>query len=173
MKKISLFIFLALFSCKNENKQENQEIVKEPEVFEVKLNMVVENDDSFQIFYTQTEGEQFDEKFSIWKQVKGSPEPQEIIFKFNEDVLPSNLRIDLGINKNQKPMKLISLKMEYYDKIYELRDTMILKNFVISEQLNYDKSNSILSHNKKDFPNYDPLLYPQDNLKEELLKLIR
>jgi len=173
MRKISLIILLCFASCKNDSKQDVQNISKDPEVFEVKLNMIVESDDSFQIFYTQSEGEQFDEKNSIWKEVKGSTEPQEIVFKFNEDVLPNNLRIDLGVNKNQMPMKLISLKMEYFDKAYELKDTMILKNFVISEQLDYDKSTSTLFLKKQNFSFYDPLLYPQDNLKQELLNLIR
>lgn len=168
-----LLFAITLISCKEEKTTEEVKTVEKPKTFDVTLNMVVNQDDNFQIFYTDESTPEFDEKKSLWIPVKGSANPQDIIFNLPEEVIPSNIRIDLGNNEKQIAMKLNSFKMSYFDKSYELKDTLILKNFIIGDQLKYDKATSTLTPNKGAATNYDPLLFPQDNLKEEIEKIVK
>lgn len=168
----ALFLVTILFSCK-EDKKEEVKTEKEKVTFDVSLNMIVKQDDNFQIFYTDEATPNFDEIKSMWLPVKGSENAQDIVFHLPEDVIPLNVRVDLGNNEKQLPMKLNNFKMKYLDKVYELKDTLILTNFVIGEQLKYDKATSTLTPNKGTAKIYDPLLYPQDNLKEEIQKLVK
>ena len=173
-RHLTLFILLSLsiISCKNETKTEEVQ-EKKIETFDVTLNMIVKEDDNFQIFYTDYTTPGFDEKKSFWIPVKGSEAAQDIVFHLPQDEIPTNLRLDLGNNAKQLPMKLNNFKMSYYGKSYELKDSLITRNFVIGEQLKYDKNTSTLTPNQGNVPIYDPLLFPQDNLKEEILKLIK
>ena len=168
----SLFLSVFLYSCKDIKKEEAT-ITEKPETFDVTLNMVVKNDDKFQLYYTDESTLDFDDKKSFFVPVKGSESPQDIVFNFPEDVIPSNLRVDLGSNAKQVPMKFNSFKMSYYDKYFVLNDSLVLVNFVIGDQLQYDKKTGILTPNQGQAEVYDPLLYPQSNLKEEILKLIK
>lgn len=163
-----------LISCKEDKKNVENEKVEKTKTFDVVLNMLVKKDDNFQLFYTEdSQINNFDDKKSIWITVKGSETPQDITFSLPEDVIPTNLRVDLGNNSKQEPMGLNSFKMNYYNKTYVLKDSLILRNFVIGDQLIYDKKTSILTPNQGKQPIYDPLLYPQSNLSEEILKLIK
>ena len=168
----SLFLSVVLYSCKDIKKEEAT-VTKKSETFDVTLNMVVKNDDNFQLYYTDESTLDFDDKKSFFVPVKGSESPQDIVFNFPEDVIPSNLRVDLGSNAKQVPMKFNSFKMSYYDKSFVLKDSLVLVNFVIGDQLQYDKKTGILTPNQGQAEVYDPLLYPQSNLKEEILKLIK
>ena len=169
----SLLLSITFYSCKDDKKTEEVKPVEQVQTFDVILNMIVKQDDNFQLFYTDESTPGFDEKKSFWLPVKGSENAQDIVFHLPEDAIPTNIRIDLGNNEKQVPMKLNNFKMKYYDKSYELKDTLITRNFVIGDQLIYDKTTSTLTPNKGNAPIYDPLLFPQDNLKEEILKLIK
>lgn len=164
---------VVLYSCKDEKKAEEPKVEQKPQTFDVTLNMIVKQDDNFQLFYTDESTPSFDETKTLWLPVKGSEKAQDIIFKLPEDVIPTNIRVDLGNNAKQVPMKLNNFKMTYFGKSYELKDTLITKNFVVGEQLIYDKTTSTLTPNQGKASIYDPLLYPQDNLKEEIQKLVR
>ncbi len=169
----SLVLSVALYSCKDEKKAEEAKVEDKPQTFDVTLNMIVKQDDNFQLFYTDESTPGFDETKTLWLPVKGSEQPQDIVFKLPQDVIPTNIRVDLGNNAKQLPMKLNDFKMAYYGKSYQLKDTLITRNFVIGEQLIYDKKTSTLTPNQGKATIYDPLLYPQDNLKDEIQKLVR
>lgn len=169
----ALFLSSVLLSCKDDKKKDEGKTEEKVETFDVSLNMIVKKDDNFQIFYTDEATPNFDEIKSMWLPVKGSETAQDIVFHLPEDVIPTNVRVDLGNNAQQLPMKFNAFKMKYYDKSYELKDSLILTNFVIGEQLQYDKKTSILTPNQGKAKVYDPLLYPQDNLKDEIVKLIK
>jgi hypothetical protein len=171
--KIILLILLiaVFFSCKDQKNEAPEET--KSTTFDVTLNMVVKQDDNFQLFFTDETMPNFDEKKSIWIPVKGSDKSQDIVFQFPEGEIPTNLRVDLGNNSKQQPMKLNSFKLNYFDKSYELKDSLITKNFVIGDQLIYDRKTSTLSPNQGKSPVYDPFLYPQSNLIEEISKLVK
>lgn len=173
-KLIAVFLLAAtVFSCKDNNKEEAAKPEEKVETFDVTLNMVVTKDDNFQIFYTDQADPNFDEKKSVLVPVKASATAQDIVCHLPEDVIPTNLRVDLGNNAQQAPMKLNNFKISYFDKSYELKDTLILRNFVVNDQLKYDKPTSTLTPAQGKATIYDPFLYPQDNLKTEIEKIVK
>jgi hypothetical protein len=169
----SLVITAFFTSCKEESSKGEIIVEEKPQTFEVILNMVVKNDDNFQVFYTDDLVLQFDEKKSIWTTVEGSEVAQDILFSLPVDDLPSNFRIDLGNNKDQNPLILNSITFKYFDKIKKLNSKEILTYFVIGEKVVFNQETGEIDFTKCDKINYDPLLYPQDNLKEEIKNLVR
>jgi hypothetical protein len=173
---IACLVVTTLFiSCKEEKVKEEVVLEEKVETFEVILDMVVNNDDNFQVFYTDDLVPQFDDKKSIWTTVKGLETAQKIVFSLPQDDLPTNFRIDLGNNKDQKPMILKSITFKYFDKIKTLTSKEILTYFVVGEKVIFNQETGEIdftkSESEKEF--YDPLLYPQDNLKEEIEKLVK
>lgn len=122
MKKIAI-AFLSLFlvlGCKNDKKSEEpqaeeqatEEKVESIDNFTVRLKAKVELDDQFRILYTEEDGEAFTGKKAIFKEVKGSNEFQIIEFKLKQpDIYPARLRLNVGFNKEQKPIEIEYLEM--------------------------------------------------------------
>lgn len=169
----AVFVFFTLLSCKEEKKEEVAKVEEKPQTFDITLNMVVKQNDSFQLFYTDESTPSFDEKKSIWVEVKGAEAPQDIKFSLPKDELPTNFRVDLGQNKGQTAMKINSLSFSYFDKNKTLKSNEILSYFVIGETVIFNPQTGDLDFTKSDMNAYDPMLYPQDVLKEEILKLVK
>lgn len=183
-KALIVFLFvLAFTSCKKEmeTKQESsQESVVAPqdadkELFKVSFDLVVKKDDNMHLYYTEDGSINFDEKHSVWFPVKGSENPQEVMFKLPKDVLPTALRVDFGYGKNeaQSDVTLKAFRMKYLDKVFEVKDTMIFNYFYPNkENTVVPFKTAILQRKSKDQP-IGPILYPHEPLTVELKKMIQ
>ena len=49
----------------------------------------------------------------MWMAIKGSEAPQDIVFTLPKDVLPTQLRLDFGMTKDQAPIIINSFSMNY------------------------------------------------------------
>ena len=118
-----LFLSIAVISCKDEAKKEEngeqkQEVVSaSANTFKVSLTLVAKNNDDFCLLHT--EDGSLDFKDGIWKEVKGSDSDQTIEFSLPENAFPTQLRMDLG--KNQDEILLKSVKFEYNGKSREIK----------------------------------------------------
>lgn len=168
----SLLLSVAFYSCKDDKKSEAVKAEEKPKTFDIALNMTVKQNDRFQLFYTDEATPGFEEKKSVWVDVKGSEKPQDIIFNLPEDEIPTNLRLDLGVNNKQPEMKFNSFSLSYFDKNFTLKDSSILQ-FFVPGQIEFNKETSTIKTNQGSAVAYDPMLYPQDNLKAEIQKLVK
>lgn len=122
-KFIAFFAVLAiaLTGCKNEKSVDNLEVVK-PEVvdntFKATFKVTVKKDDDFSLYYTEDGTINFN-KPALWLKVKGSDSPQDVTFTLPEDVIPTQLRFDLGMNQNQEDIVFQGFKLEYMGKTFE------------------------------------------------------
>jgi hypothetical protein len=100
---VGLFMLLSLVSCKKETdkKEGNQKLAELKETFDVNFNLVVEKDDTFQLYYTEDGTLNFSDDKSIKSELKGSVDAQDVLFKLPADVLPTNIRLDFGDNPEQ------------------------------------------------------------------------
>ena len=98
-----LFSAFATISCKNETSdknQQSQEVQAVPDAFRVTLDVVAKKNDDFCLLYTEDGSINF--KDGVWQAVKGSESSQKVVFTLPQDVKPTQLRIDFGMNKEQE-----------------------------------------------------------------------
>ena len=174
MRKIFFLTFLSaatLFSCKNQEKKEEQ--TPEENNFVVTVNMNVLQDDNFQIYYMETPGAPLDANKFVSVSVNGKTTPQDVIFKLPQDVLLADLRFDLGDNKKQKEIKINSFKFDYLTKSFLVKDSLVDFYFGYNEQVALDKKTGTAKIKEIAGQPHDPLLVAKSTLNEELAKLIK
>jgi len=184
--KIKFLVVLAaiitMVSCKKEEGSENktgentavnQEVDKD--LLKVSFGLVVKKDDNMCLYYTEDGTINFTDKKTVWVPVKGSDNEQEVVFKLPKNVLPTHIRVDFGYGKNesQSDVTLKSFKMNYYDKMFEAKDTMIFNYFYPNKDNTViPAKTAILQRKTKDQPS-GPILYPHEPLTAELKKMIQ
>lgn len=170
-----LVVSTAFFSCKGEKTTENKEEkkVEQNDSFTVTMNLVVQADDNFQIYYNEDGSDIYTADKFVNVDVKGKPEAQEIVFKLPAEAAPASLRFDLGSNKEQKEVKIVDFKMDYFDKHFVAKDTMFVHYFGNNTQIEYIRDKAIAK--PKPIPNetYDPLFTGTEQLKKEIQKLVK
>ena len=178
-KKIVLFFLplIALVSCKNDVK--TNEDVKTPEVknkqFIVTLDLIIKKNDNIHLYYTEDKSINFKEEQSLWAEIKGNNEVQQVVFKLPEDVLPTDFRLDLGYGENVEQTEVVFKKftINYYDKNFVATGADIFNYFYPNKDNTIvDKPTGVLKRLKVD-QKTAPSLYPQTTLEEELIKLTR
>lgn len=175
---LSGLIMMSLFACdkKEPSKTEVTEnkVQDDKEIFKVTLNAVVTKDDTFQLFYMEDDSKPYDEKKSMYVEVKGSDAPQDIVFNLPKDELPYFLRLDFGLNKQQSEITVKNFKIDYFGKTFEVKDKMFFNYFVINEEtMKKDTVKSTLTPLKLKDGGYDPMSYSELGLQQEIKKLVQ
>lgn len=169
---LSAVVVLLVFSCKDEKKQDDLD--KLPETFNVSFNLVVKKDDVFQLYFTQDGTLNFGDASSVKSVVKGSDLPQEILFKLPVDVLPTNIRLDFGDNKDQENVVVNSMKLKYFDKVFNANKNLVKNYFyMVDAQVKYDEKTSTVMIQKPANQVYDPIMWSNELLSVELTKLVK
>jgi hypothetical protein len=174
---LALIIFSTLFvGCKNEKSVDSLEVVKTEVVdknFQVTLDVVVKKNDDFALYYTQDGTSDFKDA-PIWIGVKGSEASQKVVFSLPEDVIPTHLRIDFGMNKDQEPIALNNYKMTYAGKSFEAPGAMFFKYFRPNlECTNVDPEKGLIIPVKKGDKYFGPSFYPEQLICDEIDKLVK
>ncbi|WP_367277178.1 OstA-like protein [Flavobacterium sp.] len=116
----------------------------------ITLDLVVQNDDQFQLFYTNDNTFNFSEGNSEKINIVGNTAEQKVIFYLPENLSITNLRLDLGENPNQKEINIKSITIEKNDKKINISRKEILDYFVINNDLFYNERNQTFIHKSKD-----------------------
>lgn len=169
---VSVILIGFLNSCKNDV-QKNQEEPKKSKNFKVVLDLLIQKDDSIQLFYQDELIPKFDEKNSLWAVVKGSQANQEISFELPEEIIPTNLRIDISKKQDQNPIKINNFKMKYLEKSFETKDSTMVYYFSANNHLKFDPGTKILSSVNVVGEAYDPYIYTTDKLKLKVKELLK
>ncbi|HBX62356.1 hypothetical protein [Empedobacter sp.] len=96
---------------------------------------------------------------------------QNIEFKFPENVTPTDLRLDISSNKDQKEIKINFIKIADQGREFYIFGDELTKYFQPNEFINYNDSNNKLSLSSKG-ENYDPFLTTTHNFILELQKVL-
>ena|SRR5690554_5959651 len=173
-----LCCFICFFSCKktatlntNEHRVWLNPDIELEKGFTVVLDMTVEYDDIFKIYYCEDASEAFNEKRTVTSNILGSNNNQIITFSFPKRVEPKRLRIDFGVNKNQKTFKLNILEIkDHKNNIKILPDTLIDYFDIFNKNLLYDSVSNTLSVVKKPNDKYLPSIVSKELLTTKLTK---
>lgn len=178
VKPLFFYLFLLLtFSCKNEKDIDSLEIVRPQltdNVFKVSLKVTVKKDDDFSLYFT-TDGTTDFKADPIWMSVKGSSEEQKITFSLKKEIIPTQLRLDFGMKKDQEDIILKSVVLEYNGKKREIIGAELGTYFRADDnKCTFDPATGIIKALVKDGVRQNPSLYPQEKvLNQEIDKLAK
>lgn len=178
--KFGTLLVLALVfftSCKEEKAKEvvvedspKKELVDSK--VKITLDMVVPEDDTFQIYYTEDGSPNCSEEQSVRTSVKGNALSQQVVFNVPEEVGIAYLRIDMGENPNQGTIKVNGFTYEYYGKKLESKGNDFFQYFAPTEQMTLNIGESTLTPVKSS-EKYDPILYAQPPLAPKLEEMLK
>jgi hypothetical protein len=179
MKKIvSILAFTILFlSCKEEKKVQEPAKQEEPkkEFFSVELDVTCPVKDDFVVYYTEDNTINFNEQNTYWNSVKGQPDLQKTVFNFKEEIIPTHIRLDFGINKEQKDIILEKFKLSFYGKSFKARGSDFLKYFAANDSIKTEvdevKGTIKFIQNPKKYRT--PFFYPQQTILDEIKKITK
>ena len=174
---IAMITSIVFFSCKEEKKVVKNDVpeISKNEFFTVELDVVNTLEDDFAVYYTEDNTINFGSDRTIWSGVKGQAESQKVSFKFSEEIIPTDIRLDFGMKKDQKEVVLENLKMDYYGKSFEIRGSDFLNyyrpNDSIKTEIDQAKGTIKFLQNPKRF---NPIFYyPNEKLLEEISKITK
>lgn len=127
-----LLIGATLVSCKDDKKADAENQKEEAPTYSIILNATVKQNDNLQLFFKETtdENTQFSEENSVRVDVIGSEQPQDIEFKLPVDAVANQLRLDFGMNKDQKDIVVNNFTMKFKDKSFTLSSADFFEYFI-------------------------------------------
>ena len=177
---LGVFFTLALWSCKNDKTAETPAAAAETpapipnDVLVFTLRATVQKDDSFQLYYKEDADPavQFSEEKSIYAEIRGSSEPQDIVFQLPKDVMPQGIRFDFGFNKNQSEIVVESFTMTLNDKKFESKGADFFNYFMANmNTVKLDWNKGIVTPIKSPDGSYDPMFDTGKPLMDQINKL--
>lgn len=176
---ITVLLSLTFVSCKNEAKGEaEQEAAKEnvKQNFSLEMDVISANKEDFSMFYTEDGTINFNADKVAWFGVKqDTTKSQKVIFDLQEEIIPTDIRVDFGIVQERGDVTLEKFKISYYDRSFEAKGSDFLKYFMANENVQTDvdaTKGTIRFHKLADKP-YTPSFYPQQTILDEIKKLTK
>lgn len=179
--KSKFLILIAVFSmlvtsCKNAESKDGEE--SQAEVENVKQNFSVEVEveaskkDDFTLYYTEDNTVTFKGEMAVWRGVEGNNKREKVVFDLSEQIIPTDIRLDFGMNKEQESVKVYGVKILYYGNELYIKGSDFFNYFIESKdfktEFGADGSLKIL----KNGPEYKtPFYYPRQELIDALKKL--
>lgn len=161
---MSILMLCVFFTCCEKNSKTDS--------LKMDFDIVVRENDSIHVFYSNNSSVEFNEKQSYWINVKGSKKNQTISFTFPDTIQPKQIRIDLGRNKKQPEIILNEIAFFYKNEKITAKGEEVYFLFRV------DESNTVIDKLvgslKRKEPDQEtgPSLYPKgDKLYKKLSQL--
>lgn len=173
-----LVLSLSFVSCENKKTEENsttpESVVSKDSPFTVKINALILKDDIFNIYYNEDGKDVYLPEQVVIIETKGNNTAQDIVFELPKDVMPMNLRFDLGSNKDQKSIKINSFQMDYMGKSFATKSGgEFIKYFSPNPQIVFDAATSSANIVIDETVMYDPIFFATPDLKKEIENLYK
>ena len=169
---VAAIVSLIFISCKNDKKDAvaNADVKQN---FSVDLYVVAPLDDNFSVYYTEDNSISFNGDKAVWRGVKGQLTSQQVTLDLKEEIIPTNIRIDFGINKDQGDVVLEKFKLSFYGKSFEAKGSEFFKYFIpndsVKTEIDPAKGTVKFLKNPKKF--FSPFYYPQQAVLDEIKKI--
>lgn len=167
--KIKLLISMLLcglffVSCKEDKNEE-------PEIFSVIIEGVFGKNDKIQVFYLLN-GDEWKDKNSVSQPIYASNEMQKIVLNLPENIIPENIRVDLGFNTTQENATIKNISVNYKSKVIDGDLGKYTKYFYPNEFVTWDPNYfgyklSVINDR------YDPFLMGNDEMNIQLIKIAK
>jgi hypothetical protein len=132
-----ILLLLCVCSCKNTAEKIDPSL---EDKLVLSFDALVEVDDEFQLYFRK-EDENFKETRSIKHDISGSNKYQTIQFVFNQLDFPQSIRLDMGMNTKQGPIKIKNIELKYNDHSHLFSIKELRKYFVANKYIdaNFDE----------------------------------
>ncbi|OYQ33312.1 hypothetical protein CHU92_13045 [Flavobacterium cyanobacteriorum] len=178
MKKIVLLALTAIgflsISCKEEKKDENTENKKAPvkENFYVEITAQAAKKDDFAVYYTEDGTIEFKPEKALWRGIAANKE-ETMVIDFPADIIPTHIRLDLGLNKEQDSVTISKIKIGYLDNAIEIKGSQFFDYFVIDNQFKttVDPSKATITFIKNGTEYKTPYYYPRQELVNKIKQI--
>lgn len=177
---ISSLLLLALtISCKDKENNETspeKEQAEEPVVkqnFSVELDVAASKKDDFALYYTEDNSINFTDKMALWRGVEGNAKKETVFFDLSEEKIPTDIRLDFGMNKEQESVTVYNVKVSYYGNEFAFDGLDFFKYFAENKEFKteFDVPNRALKIVKNGAEYKTPFYYPTPVLIEAIKKI--
>jgi len=172
-----LILALAVTSCKDEKKQvdstDSNEVETVPEepnnavFFTLKINAVVEKDDKATLYYLEGEQTDITTENSVEINIIGSELQQEMIFRLNEDILPTKLVLKYGNEEKAQKITFVNAELSYNEQKIEIDAYKFYQFFIPNAFIEYDQENHIATF-KEVNGEYNPIFFSRKVLEDKI-----
>jgi len=163
---------ISLSGCRGENQELHSKDVgqKESQLDKIILDVVVNKDDNFSLYYTTDGSIDFKQTNPIWVPVQGKKEVQQVTFELPEDVHLPQLRLDFGTNKEQEDIILKAVTIVYGQKIRTLKGPEVFRHFRPDyTRCKANRSTGTLKGIVRGGVKFSPSLYPNEKVLAKLM----
>lgn len=171
---IASALLLALTSCKNDKKTDLEtDKPAAKENFSVEIDAVAAKKDDFCLYYTEDNTITFSGEKAVWRGVKGGNVDEKVVLNLSEEIIPTDIRLDFGINKEQDSVHIKNVKISYYGKDINIKGSELFNWFINNPEFKseVDVANGITKFLKSGTEYKTPYLYPKQELIDALKKL--
>lgn len=178
MKKIVLLaltvVSLVSTSCKDEKKAGSPDDKKGPvkENFYVEITATASKKDDFAVYFTEDGTIDFKPEAALWRGFAAGKE-ETLVYDFPVDAVPTHIRIDFGMNKEQDSVTLSRLKIGYLDNALEIKGSQFFDFFIKDEQFKtaVDAAKGTTSFIKNGAEYKTPYYYPRQELIDKIKQM--
>ena len=167
-----IVILVGFMSCNDKKKQDDLK-PDFKENFSLELEVVASKKDDFTLYYTEDNTVSFVGGNAAWKGVNGGNIEEKIIFDLSEEITPTDIRLDFGLNKLQDSVEIKNIKILYYGNEMSIKGSDFFNWFIKDEKFKTktDVNNSSIKFFKSDNEWITPYFYPRQELIDALSTL--
>ena len=167
-----LFLFS---SCKKDVKEpEAQDKSSTTEVFEpnfiVEIVAKVSAMDDFAAYYTEDSSSNYEGSKAVWTGIDATDKFQTIKLNLPQEIVPTNIRLDFGLNKNQQKISIKEITMLYQGISFKIAGDKFFEYFLDTKEFPAiaDPTNGTLEITYKAGTFKTPYFYPTEKLLKEI-----
>jgi hypothetical protein len=149
-------------ACKKE-KSIDESVLQKSEIalaeFVITMEVTVKEDDDFSVYYTQDNTIHFVDE-PTWVHVSGKSAKQQVVFRLPENVYPTQLRFDFGLNEMQEAIEIHQLKFEFKNQTKVITEANLATYFrpdLSKCTLDKGKLTAIENNGVRAFPSLYPM----------------
>lgn len=170
------FLFILFFAglitgCKNKS---TLQTIPAVENFKIEMDVNASKKDDFTVYYNETNNLDFSGDFAQWKGVEGGKD-ENVTIDMPKGVIPTDIRLDFGVNKEQQFVKVKNIKLSYNTNALNIKGSDFFKYF--NEDKNFktetDTVNGTLTIMAQNGVYTTPYFYPSQQLHDAIKELTK
>lgn len=173
---IVAFLSIAVTSCKKENKETTEPSVVEDSVkqnFSVEIDATAEAKDDFAVYFTEDGTNNFSGEKTAWRGIAGGATTEKLVFDLPEEITPTLIRLDFGMNKEQGDIIIENVKMDFGGNSFSFKGSDFFNYFIKTEEFSTEidpaKGTLKILKGKKGFKT--PYFYPTQMTIDAIAKI--